>query len=192
LPYTYEASGKKLRKVSSTGGTTEYIDGIQYTGTALDFIQTETGRIRKAGSAYHYEYTIADHLGNARLSFDINGGAARRIQQDDYYPFGLTFGSYVLGTKNKYLYNGKEEQEELNMYDYGARMYDPVVGRWSVPDPLSELGRRWSPYNYAWNNPLLFIDPDGMFATPPGDFYDQRGKYLGTDGIDDDKIYVVT
>lgn len=162
IAYTYDALGRKLKSVNG-GITRDYINGIQYTSGAIDFIQTEEGLARKNSSNYLYEYNLTDHLGNNRLSFDIYSNSAREIQHDSYLPFGKTYNSYTLGVRNNYLYNGKELQDGLGHYDYGARFYDPLVGRWNTIDPVAEFDRAYSPYNYARNNPIRFIDRDGMY-----------------------------
>ncbi|POS02903.1 RHS repeat-associated protein, partial [Flavobacterium croceum DSM 17960] len=120
---------------------------------------------------------------------------------NNYYPFGMkhekynveesvfisgnrgSFGYYIGAGKSsssvtyKYKYNGKELQDELslNVYDYGARNYDPAIGRWMNIDPLAEKSRRFNPYTYALDNPVFFVDPDGMLAgTPPSYPNDNR------------------
>ncbi|MBB2145782.1 RHS repeat-associated core domain-containing protein [Pedobacter sp. LMG 31464] len=184
LAYTYDASGQKLRKVSSTLGTTDYVDGIQYKNDGtIDFVQTEEGRAVNNSGTYTYQYNLSDHLGNVRYSFDIYAGAVRPLQQDNYYAFGLRH-STTAGTNN-YLYNGKELQDELGQYDYGARFYDPTIGRWNSVDPSSEQGGQESltQYQYGMNNPVRYTDPDGRCPTCPifwaMDLY-QAAKYKVT------------
>ncbi len=162
ITYTYDAVGRKLRRVFGSAAT-DYVNGIEYDGGTINFVQTEEGRAINSGGSYtNYEYTLTDHLGNSRVSFDRTGGGSTAKQVDDYLPFGLDIQSVGASPPNKFLYNKKELQDGLGIYDYGARFYDPVIARWNTIDPLAEFTRRWSPYNYVMNNPLRFTDPTGM------------------------------
>jgi RHS repeat-associated protein len=162
LVYTYDASGTKLKKVAG-GITREYVDGIEYNGGTLELLAMEEGRAIPNGAGYNYEYYLKDHLGNIRAGVKQDQTIT---QVQDYYAFGLTMdpgNSYAGSLSNNYKYNGKEKQEGTGQYDYGARFYDPVIVRWTSVDPLAEHGSEWSLYNYAFNNPIGNIDPDGMF-----------------------------
>lgn len=170
---SYDAKGTKLRQRSDIGsviGYNDYIGPFVYKNGVLDYIITSEGRAFYSNGYFNdYEYHLKDHLGNTRVVFIDNDGTPDPIQRTDYYPFGMVMRQS--GTSaNKYLYNGKEQLKstsqsygvDMSWYDYGARMYDPQLGRWHVVDPLAENYYAWTPYKYGFNNPLRFIDPKGM------------------------------
>ncbi len=119
-------------------------------------------------------YYLKDHLGNIRVTLDGNGNL---LTSDDYYPFGLSERSgdpeasgqmpgrsyNIAMTGNQYKFSGKELDEEggLDWYYFGARYYDPAIGRWMIVDPLAGKYPSLSSYNYVANNPIRSIDPYG-------------------------------
>jgi len=144
---------------ASSGGGTGTDDAV------LQFVPTAEGFYDFIENRYIYQYK--DHLGNARVTYaETSAGVLEILDKNDYYPFGMNHldansGSFFGQSSYKnYKYNGKELQE-TGMYDYGARMYMPDLGRWGVIDPLAEKDRKTSPFVYAFNNPIRFIDPDG-------------------------------
>jgi RHS repeat-associated protein len=140
---------------------------------------------------------------NATAWFDdlkiVKGNRSRTtiVEESNYYPFGLKHKGYNNVTSSngnsvaqKFGYNGKELNEELGLqwHDFSARNYDASLGRWMNIDPLAEQMRRHSPYNYAFNNPIYFIDPDGMkpmdwFENGKGDivWHDSKEKSFTND-----------
>lgn len=129
------------------------------------YCQAEKSSSDKKKDNFTFCYYDQNHLGNIRQVREANGSKGYVIQTMNYYPFGAEFCDN--GAKNytqKHKYNGKEfdNMHGLNSYDYGARQYNPVTARWDRVDPLAEKYYGVSQYNYCMNNPVRFIDPDGM------------------------------
>jgi RHS repeat-associated protein len=115
------------------------------------------GLLNINGSTTNYEFHLKDHLGNTRVAVNETNDIT---QESNYYPFGLTFAQSGSST-NKYLYNGKEKQEETEWLAYGNRFYDAYIGRFFNQDRFAEKYVEMSPYQYAANNSIKFIDVNG-------------------------------
>lgn len=181
INYTYNGSGQKIMRSVSDGinpvSYTNYVGMFvhEYTGSnekTLKYIMTPEGRIMNTGTnsspVWNWEYNLTDHLGNVRvvLTPAATAGYSTVLQQTAYYPYGMRMTSLcsTSGTDNDYLYNGKQLQTSygLNWYDYGARFYDPQLGRWHSVDPMAESYYSQSPYHFSGNNPIKFVDLNGM------------------------------
>jgi RHS repeat-associated protein len=182
LTYVYSATGAKLASLQHADNG-ELVRGSRYVGPLVCEYRAETerweveyasvpeGRLVPRSGSWVPQFALKDHLGNVRALIEPSATTAPQMvwQQPGYYPFGMALGStFSASEPNRTMYNGKELQNhtlgglELGWYDYGARFYDPTLGRWHSVDPLAEMYRRWSPYTYCVNNPIRFIDPDGM------------------------------
>ena len=122
-------------------------------------------------------------------NFSVQSTTALIVQETHYDPWGVELeglGYQYGGIKtNKYLYQGKEflDDHNMNIYDFHARGYDPVLGRTIRLDPHAENYFSLSPYSWTANNPTLFTDPDGKDIT----FYVWEGdkkKKVGFEDLD--------
>ncbi|WP_271765159.1 DUF6443 domain-containing protein [Aquimarina algiphila] len=180
ITYIYDATGTKLKKIAPSGSSlieTEYAGNYIYKNNVLQYMSTPEGyatpTVTPSGvEGYRYVYQYKDHLDNVRLSYTKNDvGNLEIIEENNYYPFGLTHKGYnntisSLGNSTAQLlkFGGKEEQNELGLgwIDITARNYDPTLGRWMNLDPMAEKYYGYSSYNYTINNPVKYVDPDGM------------------------------
>ena len=125
-------------------------------------------RTRAANDNFHdkdnYEkmqfYYHPDHLGSSSYITNLDGEVSQHIE---YVPFGEVFIEERNNTWNTpYLFNAKEFDEETGMYYYGARYYEPRLSLWMSVDPLQEKYSFFSTYCYTFNNPVIYIDPNGQ------------------------------
>ena len=194
LEWDYDANGTKLQKrtfdnssvapgvalsdfaATPADETRDYLNGIEYVNNQLEAIYHEEGRIIKNNGNFEWQWILKDHLDNTRLLFadGNNDGSidanSELLSIQNYYPFGMQFEgnfSQNQGRENNYLFNGMELQKEfgLGLYLTKYRAYDPAIGRFWQIDALADEALSWTPFRFAFNNPLIYTDPDGLFET---------------------------
>jgi RHS repeat-associated protein len=172
IDYLYAADGTKLKETITDGQMThtfDYCGNMVYEDGDLSYILNPAGRAlpTETPQVYEYEYFLRDHLGNVRVVFGDpdRDHVAEVIQENHYYPFGMTMGglNYSAGLENRYLYQGKETTRDFNLWwsDFHARRFDSQLGRWHVPDPAGQFA---SAYVGMGNNPVNLTDPNGRWA----------------------------
>jgi RHS repeat-associated protein len=200
ISYTYTVSGAKISQQLESGdkgGTStrrDYAGAFVFVNNAPGWVSTPHGRFVYIVDGWQNEFHLRDHLGNTRVVLmEEDTGTLATLQQNHYYPFGMLNPSLsttnTLGAlkDNRYLYNGKEFNDDfdLNWYDYGARFYDAQIGRWHSIDPLAEDFAGISPYVYVANNPIILIDPDGRSWRPTN----SDGNPNGYEWVPEDESY---
>ena len=148
--YGYTMDGVKRRKQympepdSRSPVTIAYCGNVVYEESKACLLLTDEGYVTLDDNKYHYY--LKDHQGNNCVVID-QGGAVE--ETNHYYPFGGVFAS--TGNVQPCKYNGKEvnARKELRWYDYGARLYDAALGRFTTVDPLAEKYYEMNPYGYC-------------------------------------------
>ena len=160
IVYEYAADGSKIRTthtINDNVTSTVYCGNAVYENGSLKILLNESGYYSFQDNRFHFY--IKDHQGNVRVVADETG---KVDEVNDYYPFGGLM-SNVCNNVQSYKYNGKELDRKggLDWYDYGARHYDAMIGRWHTVDPSAAKYYRWGPYVYCKNSPVNRIDLDG-------------------------------
>ena len=163
--YVYDAGGSKLRTIHEalTTYTTDYIGDFIFEDGKLSKYQFEGGYCSfdsNLNPTYHYYEK--DHLGSIRMVVNENGTIE---QVNHYYPFGGVYGDLAYNSelqKNKYIGKEFDHTSGLDWYDHGARMYDAAKGSWDRMDKLAEKYCSINPYIYSINNPITYLDLDGL------------------------------
>ena len=184
VTYSYLADGTKVSALGGDGDGLLYLGSLIYRKTGSNISLESAGfaggrfvaRTPAPGvSAMVPMIHVTDHLGSVRAVVD--GVSGEVVETNDYYPFGSRWNTTASLTdnSNRFRYNGKEEQSSLYpaslrnaaaYIDYGARQYDPVLGRWFAQDPFAENYYGISPYAFCAGNPVKFLDPDGERQWP--------------------------
>lgn len=164
IKYNYDGSGSLIKTEYSTGEYWEFSDKFVFKNGQPYQMAIPEGRAIFDGGNWIYEFDYKDHLGNTRVSFKADGNRLVQTAKSDFDPFLVPLKTGQENSfQNRWEVQGKEKEMtfNLNRINFGARNYNPTIGRWDRNDNKAEKYLGLSPYNYALNNSLRYIDPDG-------------------------------
>jgi RHS repeat-associated protein len=149
------------------GGSDVLLETDLSGGLLNEYIFFGGKRVARRDAAGNVFYYFADHLGSSRVITNATGTVC---YEADFYPYGGERAVTTTCSQN-YKFTGKERDTETGNDNFGARYYPNNLGRFLTPDPLMASGRAsnpqtWNRYAYTLNNPLRFIDPNGLQEQP--------------------------
>lgn len=169
VTFAYDGDGGRVKKTVTDGTsitTTVYIGQLYEVtdGVATRHIFAGNNRVASVESTGHTYYYHQDHLGSSN---SITDEAGQQVQLLEYYPFGeVRVNRSVPGVDVKHKFTGQELDVETRLYFYGARYYDPDLGRFISADPIVQAPfdpQTLNRYAYSRNNPVKYVDPTGHF-----------------------------
>ena len=176
-------------------GSFVFTTGTGITTPQVESVAWDEGRIFRDAQtgAYRDCWFAGDHLGNIRSVLDITPDVTFPVplEQNDYLPFGTKIANplHAQMNTNRWRYAGKEEFPDLNLLEFGARMYDSFTARWTAVDPMAGKYTGTSPYAYCADNPVNLVDYTGMELS---DYYSLKGKLLmHIDDGEDGKYFIL-
>ena len=186
IKYTYDGAGTLLKTEYSNGEYWEYVEGVVFKNGQPYQMAIPEGRAVYESNQWKLEYDIKDHLGNTRVSFREGVGGAELKAKTDFDPWGVRLNGTgtVNSFKNRFELQGHEKEStfNLNRINFGARVYNPTIGRFDRIDPLADLDLHLSSYSYVGNSPLRYVDLFGMKRRKvPG----QEDTYVETEPFDE-------
>jgi len=179
--YVYDGEGRRVQKLASTAGVTTTVTTYVYDGNGGLAAEYSGFPNSDAGMGY----VTGDHLGSTRV---IANEQQTPTQRWDYFPFGETIPATLSGrslvtgyggtSSDPLEFTGKERDAETGLDYFGARYFSSAQGRFTSPDPLLNSGhptdpQSWNRYSYTLNNPLKYVDPDGLWQWAAGPCDDQ-------------------
>ena len=178
------SAGRIVRENTADGSSTYKVQ--HYLGSVRAVIDGDTGTVIEASdyNPFGKRIQVTDPV-----SEPVEG--SQHAAEPAVAPVATATSEASTSSPNRWHFSGKESQSflyaNIPLLDFGARMYNPTIARWTTSDPMSEKYYGISPYVYCLGNPISIIDPNGMDIWT----MDEKGNVVWVKESDDHRLYYV-